>query len=163
MTCRPAPMGLFKRVDPCPKTRFGRNRLLAGHLDEPRARRIRLRLRSRMASSRLPSTTSTWEIRSGTLARSFLDMRRHEVDHALKLHRQFAIGGGRADRERFMEICEGNLDIVWTRRLISRMCNKPSAAFVQLHKCRVRHRAPTFWGRDHLENGPAKHFSPWTR
>ena len=57
-----------------------------------------------MASSRLPSTTSTWRDQLGHLGAHLLDVRRHEMDHALEPHRQFAQRRGRADGERLKEL-----------------------------------------------------------
>ena len=57
-----------------------------------------------MASSRLPSTTSTCRTRSGHLGAHFLVVRRHEMNHALEPHRQFAQRRGRADGERSKEL-----------------------------------------------------------
>ena len=56
-----------------------------------------------IASSRLPSTTSTCAISSPHLGADLLHMRRHEVDHALEPHRQLLVRRGRADRERLEE------------------------------------------------------------
>ena len=47
-----------------------------------------------MASSRLPSTTSTCLDELGHLGAQLLEMRRHEMDHALDPHRQLAQGAG---------------------------------------------------------------------
>ena len=52
-----------------------------------------------IASSRLPSTTSTWETRSFSTAADLFVVRGHEMDHALELDRQLAVGLGRADGE----------------------------------------------------------------
>ena len=57
-----------------------------------------------MASSRLPSTTSTSRASCGTFCPQLLDMRRQEMDHALEPDRQFAQGGGRADGKRLEEL-----------------------------------------------------------
>ena len=57
-----------------------------------------------MASSRLPSTTSTSRDELRHLCAQLLDMRRHEMDHALEPDRQFAQGGRRADRKRLEEL-----------------------------------------------------------
>ncbi len=57
-----------------------------------------------IASSRLPSTTSTWRDQLRHLGAHLLDMRRHEMDHALEPDRQLAQRRGRADRQRLEEI-----------------------------------------------------------
>ena len=53
-----------------------------------------------IASSRLPSTTSTCARQFADLGAHLLVVRRHEMDHALQPRRQVAIGRGRADGER---------------------------------------------------------------
>jgi hypothetical protein len=52
----------------------------------------------------LPSTTSTSRIRH--FPADLLDVRRHEVDHALEPHREFAQRLGRADRQ-WLEVGTG--------------------------------------------------------
>ena len=56
-----------------------------------------------MASSRLPRMTSTFGISLADLGAHLLQMRRHEMDHPLDAHRQFAIGRRGADGEGFEE------------------------------------------------------------
>ena len=52
-----------------------------------------------MASSRLPSTTSTWRDQLAQTGADLLVVRRHEVDHALEPHRELPVGLRRADGE----------------------------------------------------------------
>ncbi len=93
--------GRVERVDAGPQT--GRAEVVRlGHRDEARARRLFGIGRDGVFEIAEHDIDLRDQLRH--LGAQLLDLRRHEMDHAFELHRQFAQRGGRADRERLEEI-----------------------------------------------------------